>query len=65
MTHVHTHSHAGGAEPDRHHHDPAAPHPPQPIGWSVFRMALTGRIGAAVAVAVCLWAIVLLAMRPT
>ncbi|MDB5616667.1 hypothetical protein [Tardiphaga sp.] len=51
----HTHSH--------HHHDPLAPHPAQPAPWSILRMTLLARLGAAVLVSAAMWAVVLTAMR--
>jgi hypothetical protein len=50
-SHDHTHSHA---------HGPAAPHP---APWSILRMTLVSRLGAALLVSAGLWAVVLLAMR--
>jgi len=52
----HDHSHA-------HAHGPASPHPVQPAPWSILRMTLVARLGAALIVSVGLWAIVLIAMR--
>jgi hypothetical protein len=52
--HVHTHGHAT-----------ASPHPAQPAPWSILRMTLPARLGAALAVSAGLWAVVLLAMRPS
>ena len=46
-----------------HHHGPATPHPAQAAPWSILRMALAARLGAALAVSAVLWAVVLLAMR--
>lgn len=46
-----------------HHHGSESSHPPQSPPWSILRMTLTGRLLAAVAVSVVLWAIVLTAMR--
>ena len=54
--HAHTHTHV-------HAHGPASPHPPQAAAWSILRMAVAYRLGAAVAVSASLWAIVWLAMR--
>jgi hypothetical protein len=48
------HAHAHGAE---------TPHPAQPAPWSILRMGLPARFGAALAVVGVLWALVLLAMR--
>jgi hypothetical protein len=46
-----------------HHHPAAAPHPAQAAPWSIIRMTLLARLGAALAVSAGLWAIVLIAMR--
>jgi hypothetical protein len=54
--HGHVHSHA-------HHHGPAAPHPSQPVTWSILRMTVLSRFAAAVAVSAVLWAFVFLAMK--
>ena len=58
-SHDHTHSHSHG---HAHSHGPATPHPAQPAPWSILRMTLLGRVGAALAVSAALWAIVLTAM---
>jgi hypothetical protein len=52
--HDHTHTHS---------HGPADPHPAQPAPWSILRMTVVSRLGAAVALSICLWAIVWMAMR--
>ncbi|MGJ4998127.1 hypothetical protein ACQR0Z_27140 [Bradyrhizobium sp. HKCCYLS3077] len=54
--HGHNHGHA-------HSHGPAAPHPAQPAPWSILRMPVTVRLGAALAASAVLWVIVILAMR--
>jgi ABC-type Zn2+ transport system substrate-binding protein/surface adhesin len=54
--HDHDHAHA-------HSHGPATPHPAQAAPWSILRMTLLSRLGAAVVVSAGLWAVVLLAMR--
>jgi hypothetical protein len=54
--HAHPHSHA-------HSHGPAAPHPAQPVTWSILRMTVLWRFTAAVAVSAALWAFVWLAMK--
>ena len=54
--HRHDHAHA-------HSHGPASPHPAQPAPWSILRMTVVSRLGAAVALSICLWAIVWMAMR--
>jgi len=56
--HSHDHGHAHA-----HSHGPATPHPAQPAPWSILRMTVVSRIGAALAVSIGLWAVVLLAMR--
>jgi hypothetical protein len=58
MPHSQDHGHAHA-----HSHGPATPHPAQAAPWSILRMTLVARLGAAVAVSAGLWAIVLLAMR--
>jgi hypothetical protein len=65
MAHAHSHSHGhdhhlGHAH---HSHDPATPHPAQAAPWSILRMTVAARLGAAVAVSAGLWAVVLVAMR--
>jgi hypothetical protein len=52
--HVHAHAHA---------HGPASPHPAQAAPWSILRMPVASRLGAALVVVAGLWAVVLLAMR--
>ncbi len=42
---------------------PASPHPAQAAPWSILRMTMVSRLGAAIAVSAGLWAIVWLAMR--
>jgi hypothetical protein len=54
--HDHGHLHA-------HSHDPATPHPAQAAPWSILRMTVVSRLGAALAVSAALWAIVWLSMR--
>jgi hypothetical protein len=54
--HHHRHGHA-------HSHGPATPHPAQAAPWSILRMPVVARLGAAFAVSAVLWAAVLLAMR--
>ncbi|HEV7603163.1 MAG TPA: hypothetical protein VGO49_23265 [Bradyrhizobium sp.] len=57
-----SHSHGHGRA-HSHSHGPASPHPAQPAPWSILRMTLVSRLGAAVAVSAVLWAVVLMAMR--
>jgi hypothetical protein len=56
--HEHSHGHAHA-----HSHGPAAPHPAQAATWSILRMPVASRLGAAVAISAVLWAVVWLAMR--
>jgi hypothetical protein len=60
MTDPHSHSH--GHVPV-HSHGLASPHPAQAAPWSILRMAVLSRLGAALLVSAGLWAIVLIAMR--
>jgi hypothetical protein len=55
-SHGHEHWHA-------HSHGPASPHPAQPAPWSILRMTVLGRLGAAIVVSAGLWAVVWLSMR--
>jgi hypothetical protein len=57
---LHSHSHAHGHV---HSHGPASPHPAQAAPWSILRMTVVARLGAAVAASAVLWAVVLMAMR--
>jgi len=59
-SHSHDHDHHHG---HAHSHGLASPHPAQQVTWSILRMTVISRLGAAVAVAAALWAIVWLAMR--
>jgi hypothetical protein len=60
MAHSHTHDHG---HTHAHSHGPASPHPAQAAPWSILRMAVVSRVGAALAVSAGLWVIVWLAMR--
>ncbi len=62
MAHSHSHDHARGLG-HAHSHGPATPHPAQPAPWSILRMTLVSRLGAALVVSAGLWAVVLMAMR--
>ena len=62
MAHTHSHDH-GHHHGHAHSHGPATPHPAQAAPWSILRMTVATRLGAAAAVSVALWAIVWLAMR--
>jgi hypothetical protein len=53
----------GHQHPHAHSHGPASPHPAQAAPWSILRMAVLSRLGAALVVGAALWAVVLLAMR--
>jgi len=59
-THSHSHGHAQG---HAHRHGPATPHPAQAAAWSILRMTVVARLGAAAAISAGLWAVVWLAMR--
>jgi hypothetical protein len=61
MPHAHPHDHAHHHH--SHAHGPATPHPAQDAPWSILRMTVAGRLAAALAVSVALWAVVLVAMR--
>jgi hypothetical protein len=56
--HEHDHGHA-----HVHSHRPGSPHPAQVAPWSILRMPVVSRLGAALAVSAALWAVVWLAMR--
>jgi hypothetical protein len=56
LSHGHHHGHA-------HSHGPALPHPAQAAPWSILRMPVISRLGAALAVSALMWTVVLLAMR--
>jgi hypothetical protein len=58
QSHPHSHGHDHS-----HSHGPASPHPAQAAPWSILRMTLVSRLGAALAVSAGLWTIVLMAMR--
>jgi hypothetical protein len=59
MAHSHPHHHHGHA----HSHGPASPHPAQISPWSILRMNVLSRLGAALVVSGGLWTVVWLAMR--
>jgi hypothetical protein len=44
-------------------HGPASPHPAQAAPWSILRMTVISRLGAALAVSAIMWGLVWLAMR--
>jgi hypothetical protein len=56
------HEHAPG-HAHAHSHGPATPHPAQAAPWSILRMTVMSRLGAALAVSAGLWALVWLSMR--
>jgi len=60
MAHFHDHGHHHG---HAHSHGPSTPHPAQPAPWSILRMTMAARLGAAAAVCAVLGGMVLLAMR--
>jgi hypothetical protein len=61
-THHHDHHHGHG-HAYAHAHGPALPHPAQAAAWSILRMPVVSRLGAALVVSAGLWAVVWLAMR--
>jgi hypothetical protein len=63
MMPAHSHDHHGHAHGHGHSHAPATPHPAQPAPWSILRMTVAARLGAALGVSAALWTAVLLAMR--
>jgi hypothetical protein len=63
MTHSPPHGHSHHGHHHAHSHGPLSPHPAQAAPWSILRMTVFARLGAALAVSAGLWAIVLLAMR--
>jgi len=65
-SHDHAHGHAHGHDHGHvpvHSHGPASPHPAQAAPWSILRMTVVSRLGAALAVSAVLWSVVWLAMR--
>ncbi|WP_110780838.1 hypothetical protein [Rhodopseudomonas faecalis] len=61
---VSSHGHGHSGHHHVHAHGADAPHPAQPPGWSMLRMALTGRLLVAGVLSAVLWAFVLTAIRP-
>jgi hypothetical protein len=61
-SHNHGHDHAHG-HAHAHSHGAATPHPAQAAPWSILRMTVVSRLGAALAVSAALWAIAWLSMR--
>jgi hypothetical protein len=57
-SHAHDHGHV-----HVHAHGPSSPHPAQAAPWSILRMPVLSRLGAAVAVSAVMWAVVWLSMR--
>jgi hypothetical protein len=57
--HPHRHDHAHV----HHSHGPASSHPAQTASWSILRMTVASRLGAALAVSFVLWGVVWLAVR--
>jgi len=62
MPHDHSHDH-GHPHGHAHSHGPATPHPAQAAPWSILRMTVMARLGAALAASAGLWGVVWLAMR--
>jgi hypothetical protein len=62
MAHSHSHGNDRG-HAHAHRHGPASPHPAQAAPWSILRMTVAARLGAALMVSCMLWAAVWLAMR--
>jgi hypothetical protein len=62
MPDLHSQTHPAG-HLHAHSHGPATPHPAQAAPWSILRMTLASRLGAALMVSAGLWAVVLMAMR--
>ena len=66
MAHSHDHPHSHGHDHPQvhaHSHGPASPHPAQAAPWSILRMTVVSRLGAALVVSAVLWSVVWLAMR--
>jgi hypothetical protein len=61
-SHSHDHSHPHG-HVHAHSHGPTSPHPAQAAPWSILRMTVVARLGAALAVSAALWAVVWISMR--
>jgi hypothetical protein len=61
-SHPHSHGHDHG-HVHAHSHGPATPHPAQAAPWSILRMTVVSRLGAALAVSAGLWTVVWLSMR--
>lgn len=61
----HSHSYPPGTHSAGHVHlhGTETPHPAQPLPWSILRMTLAARLGAAFVAIAGLWAALLLAMR--
>ena len=60
MAHYHSHGHG---HDHGYRHGPASPHPAQAAPWSILRMTVATRLGAALVVSAVLWGAVWLAMR--
>jgi hypothetical protein len=64
MIYSDTHGHdPGPGHTHAHGHGPASPHPAQEAPWSILRMTVVSRVGAALAASAGMWVIVWLAMR--
>jgi hypothetical protein len=60
VPHDHHHEHGHG---HAHSHGATSPHPAQAAAWSILRMPVLARLGAAIGLSAALWVAVLLAMR--
>jgi hypothetical protein len=63
MPHDHSHHPGHHHHTHAHSHGPATPHPAQAAPWSILRMTVAARLGAALVVSAGLWVVVLVAMR--
>jgi hypothetical protein len=63
MPHDHSHHPGHHHHTHVHSHGPATPHPAQAAPWSILRMTVAARLGAALVVSAGLWVVVLVAMR--
>jgi hypothetical protein len=63
MPHDHSHHPGHHHRTHAHSHGPATPHPAQAAPWSILRMTVAARLGAALVVSAGLWVVVLVAMR--
>jgi hypothetical protein len=63
MPHDHSHHPGHHHHTHAHSHGPATPHPAHAAPWSILRMTVAARLGAALVVSAGLWVVVLVAMR--